>query len=63
MLERNHGLFVCVSSVGAAYMGAYETFKAAQVHLANTLDAELEGTDAIWQEDTTRLAALIGRQR
>jgi hypothetical protein len=25
-------------------MGAYETFKAAQVHLASTLDAELEGT-------------------
>jgi hypothetical protein len=25
-------------------MGAYESFKAAQVHLANTLDAELEGT-------------------
>jgi hypothetical protein len=28
-------------------MGSYETFKAAQVHLANTLDAELEGTDVI----------------
>ncbi|MBN1260119.1 MAG: SDR family oxidoreductase, partial [Anaerolineae bacterium] len=44
MLERDYGVFVCVSSVGDAYMGAYETFKAAQVHLANTLDAELEGT-------------------
>jgi NAD(P)-dependent dehydrogenase (short-subunit alcohol dehydrogenase family) len=44
MLKRNYGVFVCVSSVGAAYMGAYECFKSAQVHLANTLDAELEGT-------------------
>ncbi|MBL8056609.1 MAG: hypothetical protein JNK29_07920, partial [Anaerolineales bacterium] len=34
----------CVSSTGTAFLGAYETFKAAQVHLANTLDAELEGT-------------------
>jgi NAD(P)-dependent dehydrogenase (short-subunit alcohol dehydrogenase family) len=44
MLNRNYGVFACVSSVGEAYMGAYESFKAAQVHLANTLDAELEGT-------------------
>ncbi len=44
MLERNHGAFVCVSSTGTAFLGGYETFKAAQVHLANTLDAELEGT-------------------
>jgi NAD(P)-dependent dehydrogenase (short-subunit alcohol dehydrogenase family) len=44
MLARDQGVFVCVSSTGAAYLGAYETFKAAQVHLANTLDAELEGT-------------------
>ena len=44
MLARNTGVFVCVSSTGTAYLGAYETFKAAQVHLANTLDAELEGT-------------------
>jgi NAD(P)-dependent dehydrogenase (short-subunit alcohol dehydrogenase family) len=44
MLERDAGAFVCVSSVGEAFMGAYESFKAAQVHLANTLDAELEGT-------------------
>ena len=28
-------------------MGAYETFKAAQVHLTNTLDAELEGTGVV----------------
>ena len=47
MLERNHGVFVCVSSTGTAFLGGYETFKAAQVHLANTLDAELEGTNVI----------------
>jgi NAD(P)-dependent dehydrogenase (short-subunit alcohol dehydrogenase family) len=44
MLERNKGIFVCVSSVGEAYMGAYESLKAAQVHLARTLEAELEGS-------------------
>ncbi len=45
MLERKHGVFVCVSSSGAApFMGAYEVFKTAQVELANTLSAELEGT-------------------
>ena len=42
MIERGSGVFVCVSSVGQAYMGAYECFKAAQVHLGETLDAELE---------------------
>lgn len=42
MLRRNRGAFVLVSSVGQAYMGAYECFKAAQVHLGDTLDAELE---------------------
>ncbi len=47
MIQRNHGVFVCVSSVGGAFLGGYETFKAAQVHLANTLDAELDGTDVI----------------
>jgi NAD(P)-dependent dehydrogenase (short-subunit alcohol dehydrogenase family) len=47
MLKRNHGIFICVSSSGTAFLGGYETFKAAQVHLANTLDAELEGTDVI----------------
>ena len=45
MLARNEGVFMCVSSVGAEYMGAYESFKAAQVHLANTLDAELAETN------------------
>lgn len=44
MIKKNYGVFVCVSSVGEAYMGAYESFKAAQVHLGNTLDAELEDT-------------------
>lgn len=47
MLKRDHGVFACVSSTGTAFLGRYETFKAAQVHLANTLDAELEGTDVI----------------
>ena len=47
MVKRNHGIFACVSSTGTAYLGGYETFKAAQVHLANTLDAELEGTNVI----------------
>ena len=44
MLNRRQGVIVCVSSVGQAYMGAYETFKSAQSQLAETLDAELEGT-------------------
>jgi NAD(P)-dependent dehydrogenase (short-subunit alcohol dehydrogenase family) len=47
MLERDYGVFVCVSSVGGAYMGAYEVLKTAQVDLARTLDAELEGTHVI----------------
>ena len=47
MLRRDRGVFCCVSSVGQAYMGAYESFKAAQVHLAQTLDAELEGTGVV----------------
>jgi NAD(P)-dependent dehydrogenase (short-subunit alcohol dehydrogenase family) len=47
MIKRNHGVFACVSSTGTAFLGGYETFKAAQVHLANTLDAELEGTNVI----------------
>ena len=47
MIQRNHGVFACVSSTGTAFLGGYETFKAAQVHLANTLDAELEGTNVM----------------
>ncbi|MBN2045606.1 MAG: SDR family NAD(P)-dependent oxidoreductase [Anaerolineales bacterium] len=44
MSRRGYGSFLCVSSTGAAYLGGYETFKAAQVHLSTTLDAELEGS-------------------
>ncbi len=45
MISRKHGVFACVSSSGAApFMGPYEVFKTAQVELANTLAAELEGT-------------------
>jgi NAD(P)-dependent dehydrogenase (short-subunit alcohol dehydrogenase family) len=44
MIERQYGVFVCVSSLGTAYMGPYEAMKAAQVHLGTTLDAELEYT-------------------
>ncbi len=44
MIERKYGVFACVSSLGTAYMGAYEAMKAAQVHLGSTLDAELENT-------------------
>ena len=47
MLKRDHGVFVCVSSKGTAFLGGYETFKAAQLHLGDTLDAELEGTNVI----------------
>jgi NAD(P)-dependent dehydrogenase (short-subunit alcohol dehydrogenase family) len=44
MARRQHGVFVCVSSTGVAFMGAYEILKTAQAELANTLQAELEGT-------------------
>ncbi|MCL4262913.1 MAG: SDR family oxidoreductase [Anaerolineae bacterium] len=44
MIQRQHGVFACVSSTGVAYMGAYEILKTAQVELANTLEVELEGT-------------------
>ncbi len=45
MMARHRGVFVCVSSSGAApFMGPYEVFKTSQVELANTLAAELEGT-------------------
>ena len=44
MISRGSGTFVCVSSTGGPFLGAYETLKAAQVALANTLDAELDGT-------------------
>lgn len=44
MMTRRHGAFVCVSSTGGPYLAPYETLKAAQLALANSLDAELEGT-------------------
>jgi NAD(P)-dependent dehydrogenase (short-subunit alcohol dehydrogenase family) len=45
MIKRKHGVFVCVSSSGAApYMGAYEVFKTAQGELASTIAAEVEDT-------------------
>jgi short-subunit dehydrogenase involved in D-alanine esterification of teichoic acids len=47
MIKRKHGVFVCVSSKGTAFLGGYETFKAAQLHLSDTLEAELEGTGVI----------------
>jgi NAD(P)-dependent dehydrogenase (short-subunit alcohol dehydrogenase family) len=45
MVARNWGVFVCVSSTGGPYMGAYEALKAAQVHLGTTLHMELENTE------------------
>jgi NAD(P)-dependent dehydrogenase (short-subunit alcohol dehydrogenase family) len=47
MLKRDYGVIVCVASVGGAYMGPYETIKAAQVELASTLAAECEETGVI----------------
>ncbi len=44
MVARDWGVFACVSSTGGAYMGAYESLKAAQVHLGTTLSEELEST-------------------
>ncbi len=44
MKKRKSGAFICVSSTGTTFLGAYETYKAAQVHLANTLSDELENT-------------------
>ena len=45
MIERKHGVFVCVSSSGAApFMGAYEVFKTTQVELSNTISSEVDGT-------------------
>jgi NAD(P)-dependent dehydrogenase (short-subunit alcohol dehydrogenase family) len=44
MVARGQGVFVCLSSVGGAYMGPYECLKAAGCELAMTLAAELDGT-------------------
>jgi NAD(P)-dependent dehydrogenase (short-subunit alcohol dehydrogenase family) len=74
MLERDYGVFVCVSSLGGAYMAGYEVFKRAQVELAETLAAELEGTGVFaftigpgqaptpgLKEGVARLAPLYGK--
>jgi NAD(P)-dependent dehydrogenase (short-subunit alcohol dehydrogenase family) len=45
MIARNWGVFACVSSTGIGYMAAYESLKAAQVHLGNSLNDELENTN------------------
>jgi NAD(P)-dependent dehydrogenase (short-subunit alcohol dehydrogenase family) len=47
MIKRNYGVYVSIASEGLAFMGAYESFKAAQLHLSRTIDAELEGTGVI----------------
>lgn len=47
MLDRDNGIIVNISSTGTAYMGAYETYKAALVHLTQTLEVELEGSSLI----------------
>jgi NAD(P)-dependent dehydrogenase (short-subunit alcohol dehydrogenase family) len=47
MLARGRGVLVSVSSTGGPYLGAYETLKAAQLTLAETLDAELGGTGVV----------------
>lgn len=44
MIQKDRGAFICITSEGLTCMAAYESIKAAQVHLARTLDAELEGT-------------------
>jgi hypothetical protein len=45
MIEHKHGVFVCVSSSGAApFMGAYEVFKTTQVELSNTISSEVDDT-------------------
>jgi NAD(P)-dependent dehydrogenase (short-subunit alcohol dehydrogenase family) len=47
MLAKDAGIIVNISSTGTAFMGAYETYKAALVHLTQTLEAELEGSGLI----------------
>jgi NAD(P)-dependent dehydrogenase (short-subunit alcohol dehydrogenase family) len=47
MIARKRGVFVCVSSTGGPFLAPYETLKAAQVALANSLDAELADTGVI----------------
>lgn len=47
MIARHRGVLVSVSSTGGPYLAAYESLKAAQVALADSLDAELEGTGVV----------------
>jgi NAD(P)-dependent dehydrogenase (short-subunit alcohol dehydrogenase family) len=47
MIARKRGAFVCVSSTGGPFLAPYETLKAAQLALANSLDSELDGTGVI----------------
>jgi NAD(P)-dependent dehydrogenase (short-subunit alcohol dehydrogenase family) len=47
MIARKRGVFVCVSSTGGPFLAPYETLKAAQLALANSLDAELADTGVI----------------
>ena len=47
MVARKHGVFTCVSSTGGPFLAPYETLKAAQLTLANSLDVELEGTGVV----------------
>lgn len=47
MTARGRGTFACVSSTGGPYLAPYETLKAAQLALATSLDAELEGTGVV----------------
>jgi len=47
MIARRRGVFACVSSTGGPFLAPYETLKAAQLALANSLDAELDGTGVI----------------
>ena len=47
MIRQGDGAFICVSSVGDKFMGAYESLKAAQVHLAATLDLECQDSNVI----------------
>jgi NAD(P)-dependent dehydrogenase (short-subunit alcohol dehydrogenase family) len=47
MFRQDRGVFICVSSVGDRFMSAYESLKAAQVHLAMTLDLECQGSNVI----------------
>jgi len=47
MIERHRGVFACVSSTGGPFLASYEALKAAQVAMAASLDAELDGTGVV----------------